>query len=191
LLDSLLQEMKNVLVCCTGSVATIKIPEILEKLKENSNLTVKLVITKSSLHFLPGLETLGQVGEDIFTDAQEWELWQNRGDPVLHIDLRKWADIAVVAPIDANTLAKISTGLADNLLTCVLRAWDFSKPVIVAPAMNTFMFEHPVTQPQLETIKTWGYTVLSPQVKTLVCGDKGTGAMASVETIVQAINSHL
>jgi len=53
------------------------------------------------------------------------------------------------------------------------------------------MFEHPVTQPQLETIKTWGYTVLSPQVKTLVCGDKGTGAMASVETIVQAINSHL
>ena len=68
-----------------------------------------------------------------------------RGDPVLHIELRKWADLLIVAPLDANTLAKFALGLSDNCLTCVFRAWDFAKPVILAPAMNTFMWESPVT----------------------------------------------
>ncbi|XP_023320354.1 phosphopantothenoylcysteine decarboxylase [Eurytemora carolleeae] len=180
--------MKNVLLGCTGSVASIKIPEILEKLKENSEISVKLVVTEHSQHFLPPLESLGV---DYLTDTHEWDCWKSRGDPVLHIELRKWADICIVAPLDANTLAKVANGQADNLLTCVLRAWDFTKPIVVAPAMNTYMFEHPVTRPQLQTIQGWGYTVLEPQVKTLVCGDKGTGAMASVETILESINSVL
>ena len=68
-----------------------------------------------------------------------------RGDPVLHIALRQWADLLIVAPLDANTLAKFALGLSDNFLTCVFRAWDFSRPVVLAPAMNTLMWQSPVT----------------------------------------------
>ena len=60
----------------------------------------------------------------LYTDLDEWNAWTKRGDPVLHIDLRNWADILIVAPLDANTLAKIACGISDNLLTCVLRAWQ-------------------------------------------------------------------
>ena len=66
-----------------------------------------------------------------------------RGDPVRHIEFRHWADLLVVAPLDANTLAKFAIGLCDNFLTCLFRAWDFAKPVILAPAMNTLMWDHP------------------------------------------------
>ena len=68
-----------------------------------------------------------------------------RDDPVLHIAFRQWADLLIVAPLDANTLAKFALGLADNFLTCVFRAWDFAQPVILAPAMNTLMWQSPVT----------------------------------------------
>lgn len=62
------------------------------------------------------------------------------GDPVLHIELRRWADVLVLAPLSANTMAKVAHGLCDNLLTSVVRAWDYAKPMIVAPAMNTYMW---------------------------------------------------
>ena len=62
---------------------------------------------------------------------------------MLHIEFRKWADLLVVAPLDANTLAKFALGLSDNFLSCVFRAWDFARPVILAPAMNTLMWQSP------------------------------------------------
>jgi len=179
--------MVNILVCCTGSVATIKIPQLLGSLREQTGWVVKLVVSQHSQHFLPELDSLGVVGDSVLADNDEWDKWSGRGDPVLHIDLRKWADICLVAPLSANTLAKLANGIADNLLTSTLRAWDFSKPVCVAPAMNTYMWEHPITKPQLDTLQSWGYTVIPPVVKTLVCGDTGTGAMAEVPTIVQFV----
>ena len=91
---------------------------------------------------------LNVAGVPVFADADEWR-WQSRGDSVLHIQLRQWADVAVVAPLSANTLAKAALGLCDNLATCVLRAWDWRKPLVVAPAMNTMMYEHPVTHEHL------------------------------------------
>lgn len=114
-------------------------------------------------------------------------------DPVLHIELRKWADVLVVAPCTANTLAKLAGGLADNLLTCVARAWEFgaggrvAKPFLLAPAMNTCMWEHPVTAQHLGTLQGWGVQVIPPIEKVLACGDKGVGAMAEVDAIVAAI----
>lgn len=110
-----------------------------------------------------------------------------RGDPVLHIELRKWADICLIAPLSANTLAKIANGLADNLLTSTLRAWDFSKPICAAPAMNTYMWNHPVTLPQINLLETWGYTVIYPISKKLVCGDTGVGAMADIDSLERTI----
>ena len=164
--------MVNILVGVSGSVAAIKIPEILEALSGLDRCHVKMVVTEHSRHFLPpDLTTLGyfdQGGlEFVLTDEDEWASWKQRGDPVLHIELRKWADIAIIAPLSANTLAKLSNGIADNLLTSVMRAWDFTKPCLLAPAMNTAMWEHPVTNQQLDILQTWGYTVIQPISKTL------------------------
>ena len=112
---------------------------------------------------------------------------------MLHIELRKLAKCLVVAPLSANTMAKFSNGLCDNLLTCVFRCWDFRSTqnigsVIVAPAMNTFMYEHPITELQEKFLsETLGVTVLPTVEKTLMCGDTGKGAMASPETIVEAV----
>ncbi|KAJ2737794.1 Phosphopantothenoylcysteine decarboxylase, partial [Coemansia sp. BCRC 34301] len=117
----------------------------------------------------------------------EWSEWKKIGDPVLHIELRKWADICVVAPLDANTMAKVATGFCDNLLTCVLRAWDMAKPRIVCPAMNPMMWEHPITDAQIGTLKMLGFRVISPIAKNLACGDIGMGAMAEPADIAQAV----
>ena len=82
----------------------------------------------------------------LLRDRDEWPApGYSRGDPVLHIELRNWADLLIVAPLDANTLAKFALGISDNFLTCVFRAWDFAKPVFLAPAMNTLMWQSPVT----------------------------------------------
>src|SRR6185295_16400642 len=76
------------------------------------------------------------------------------GQPVVHIELRRWADLFLIAPLDANTLAKLAAGLADNCLTCVWRAWDPARPIVLAPAMNTLMWEHPLTARHLRQLAT-------------------------------------
>jgi phosphopantothenoylcysteine decarboxylase len=105
------------------------------------------------------------------------------------VQLRNWADVFLVAPLSANTLAKLANGLCDNLLTCIARAWDFTsnKPFIVAPAMNTAMWTHPITAAQLSTLRSFGVAVIDPITKKLACGDVGMGAMATIESLVAAV----
>ena len=110
------------------------------------------------------------------------------GDPVLHIELRNWADIFVIAPLDANTLGKLAYGFCDNLLTCIARAWDIqNKPLLFCPAMNTLMWHHPSTKRNLDILKDYGYDEIPPISKQLACGEEGIGAMADVANIVQKI----
>lgn len=146
---------KKVLVGCTGSVATIKLPQIVQKLWDY-NYDVRVVVTERAKHFLKEAELPS--GTQVLSDTVEWAAWQDRGDPVLHIDLAKWADLFLIAPLDANTLGKIASGICDNILTCVARAWDPNKPLLFCPAMNTKMWDHPVTAPQVYFIE-------------FVCGD--------------------
>jgi phosphopantothenoylcysteine decarboxylase len=156
----------------------------------------------------------------VILDADEWPgrdsgRRYDRGDAVLHIELRKWADVFAVAPLDANTLAKLAVGLCDNCLTCVWRAWDLAKPVVLAPAMNTFMWQHPFTRRHLKAIaadagaahlpmhlddaqliaqindRSKTLRVVAPVVKTLACGDVGVGGLAEVAEIVAAVNDVL
>jgi phosphopantothenoylcysteine synthetase/decarboxylase len=129
----------------------------------------------------------------ILRDRDEWAGYSRVGlDAVVHIELRKWADVLLVAPCSANTLAKLAGGLADNLLTCAARAWEFgeggrvAKPFLVAPAMNTAMWAHPATAAHLGVLSSWGVGVIPPVEKVLACGDRGVGAMAEVDCIVQA-----
>ncbi len=174
----------------TGSVATIKYNEIKEKFKDHQ---VFVLYTTSATHFnhFKPISTLNEFlfyfnSADPFwipIDEQlEW-LWKGKNDLVIHIELRKWADKNVIIPCSANTLAKLTNGISDSLLLSVCRAWDYSKPIIVCPCMNTMMYNHPITNEQLMIFKSWGGIILYPIEKLLACGDYGMGALPSIESI--------
>ena len=145
--------MVNVLLAATGSVASIKVgqiaAEVRKALSDRGPVSIKLVVTERSKHFISkadlGMEAVLGV-EAVHDDAEEWQ-WSQRGDPVLHIELVKWADVLVVAPIDSLTLAKIVRGLCDNLVSCACVAWHLGeKPMLICPSMNTWMWTNPATK---------------------------------------------
>lgn len=190
------QPRTRLLLGVTGSVAAIKVHELVDQFRSHQIETI-VIPTERAKHFIrfddhwcPHGSARQIQSPCYFEDQDEWSSWRERGDPVLHIQLRDWADILLIAPLDANTLAKMAVGLCDNLLTNVVRAWDLKnrKPLLVAPAMNTAMYEHPLTRQQLDILtKNFGYLEIPCIEKTLMCGQTGIGAMASVETIVQQI----
>ena len=146
--------MANILLGVTGSVAAIRTPQLFEELKRAGH-HVKVVATQASLYFFDpaALDPTRpeRNPEVIILDEDEWPgstrgQHYRRDDPIVHIELRRWADVFLIAPLDANTLAKLANGLSDNCLTCVWRAWDPARPVVLAPAMNTLMWEHPLTR---------------------------------------------
>lgn len=215
--------MAKILLGATGSVAAIRTPELYTQLRGRGH-EVKVVATAAALYFFDPLSLDSARSERnpevVTVDADEWpgqsegRRWQ-RDEPVLHIELRRWADLLLIAPLDANTLAKLANGLADNCLTCVWRAWDPARPLVLAPAMNTLMWEHPATCRQLRQLAgdaglphhtmdhdplrliDWinrvssRFRIVPPQSKGLACGDVGMGAMASLEDIVAAVDSVL
>ncbi|KAK3326381.1 flavoprotein-domain-containing protein [Apodospora peruviana] len=222
---------KHLLLAASGSVATIKIPDVIKSLsKHQGKLSIRIILTSAARQFLNGqsaeqptvsaLLHMPNV-EAVYEDADEWgpHPWK-RGASILHIELRRWADILVVAPLSANTLAKVVNGMSDSLLTSVIRAWDTDgsidnkkKMIVVAPAMNSAMWRHPVTGKQIRVLaEDWGvkeeepvttsnegesdlsggwFQVIMPISKTLACGDTGDSAMASVDTIREVIEVRL
>lgn len=192
--------MANILIIVTGSVAALKLPLLIEKLqsqkKEDGSsiaVNIRVVVTKPSGHFfcLEQVRQLLSSPAHVYTDEDEWAAWSKIGDPVLHIDLRNWAHLGLIAPLDANTLGKISSGMCDNLATCVVRAWDMSKPLLFCPAMNVHMWSHPITKRGLDTLHQLHYIQVGPIAKKLACGDVGMGAMAEVDDIVRQVFRHL
>lgn len=225
-IDSTPDNRVHLLLAATGSVATIKIPNIISALAPHAHkLSIRVILSSKAQNFLAGqsteqprisfLRSLPGV-EAVYDDDAEWgpEPWRRGGD-ILHISLRRWADLLVIAPLSANTLAKLVHGFSDNLLTSVCRAWDTDgqvdgqgkrKLIVVAPAMNTAMWRHPVTAPQIRVLQEdWGvkrdeatgeetgwFEVLPPQSsKILACGDLGSGAMLEWTEIVKVIEDRL
>jgi phosphopantothenoylcysteine decarboxylase len=210
----------HILLAASGSVATIKLPNIAEALSRHPNVSIRVIVTQSAEKFLmgqsleqPAIEALLRLpGVDaIYRDEDEWKTPWVRGEPILHIELRKWAHLLLVAPLSANTMAKMTVGIADNLLLSVIRAWDTTgmvdcgfkdnKPLVfVAPAMNTAMWEHPVTGKQLKILRdNWSRSesnrdgwihLLYPIEKPLACGDTGNGAMMDWREIVEIVENH-
>ncbi|EKX45725.1 hypothetical protein GUITHDRAFT_157843 [Guillardia theta CCMP2712] len=170
----------RILLGLSGSVAAIKAKELVEGLGGAER--VRVVVTGRATSFFDVDEVCTATGVKVYTDEDEWGAWKQRGDPVRHIELSQWADVLVIAPLSANTLAKLSWGMADNLLTSIARAWDFRKPMIAAPAMNTAMWHHPITSGQIQSMMRWGRNPHAVR-QVLVCGQDGVGAMASVESI--------
>lgn len=178
----------NILLGVTGSVAAIKTPELAGSLSKVGE--VKLVSTKTAFYFFDKKE----IEVPIITDEDEWGSGYERGQSIPHIELGKWADVLVIAPLSADTLAKLAHGRCDNLLTCIVRAWNMGKPLVIAPAMNTHMWEHPATQEHLSTLKRWHKDklyVLDPVEKELACGDVGVGGMTSVKDLSTYLKKHL
>ncbi|GAA5870827.1 hypothetical protein JCM16303_001597 [Sporobolomyces ruberrimus] len=180
----------HVLLACSGSVASVKIPLIVRGLLEFGNVDVQVVATKSALHFFDKEELEKEHGGrvKVWTDEEEWAGWSRIGDPILHIELRRWADLVLIAPCSANTLAKLTSGICDNILTSLLRALPSQIPVTLYPAMNTHMFSHPLTSKQLSFCQEeLGYKVEGPVPKRLACGDVGIGAMTEWSEIVDQV----
>jgi phosphopantothenoylcysteine decarboxylase len=211
--------MANVLLGVTGSVAALKTPQLFTLLREAGHV-VKVVATRAACYFFDPLDlTPGRTTRDsetVILDEDEWPGQDEgqryrRGDMVLHIELRRWADVLVFAPLDANTLAKLALGQCDNCLTCVWRAWDPDRPVILAPAMNTLMWQHPATARHLtqvagdlglsvpagldlDSLLAWANAarrrlrVVEPEARRLACNDVGVGALAELPAIVAAVD---
>jgi phosphopantothenoylcysteine decarboxylase len=209
--------MARVLLGVTGSVAAIRAPELVAALIDAGH-EVRAMATASALRFFDPASLPAGV---LHTDADEWRFdshqdgrWR-RDDPVLHIELRAWAERLLIAPLDAHTLGKLALGLSDNLLTCVFRAWEHPRPVVLAPAMNTLMWESPQTARHLRTLlEDHGVEgaalpharlpgaylshfggpscphihLVGPVSKRLACGDVGVGGMSSVAELVEAID---
>ncbi|VEL27578.1 unnamed protein product [Protopolystoma xenopodis] len=176
---------KRILLGVTASVAAIK-TQLLLNLLINNDYDVEVVATDASLYFFDQ----NKIPVRIHKTADEMCCWKTRGDP-----LRNWADILLIAPLSANTLAKISNGIADNLLTCIARAWWWSnkqerKPAFFAPAMNTQMWEHPLTCEHIDVlVHKLHWTQIPPISKVLICGEHGIGAMEEPENIVSTIKT--
>jgi len=167
----------KILLGVTGSVAAIHTPKLIEALSALGE--VRTIVTDKAAHFI-------EAPVPCFRERDEWR-WRQTGDHILHIDLRLWADVLVLAPLTANSLAKIAHGISDNLLTSVVRAWDYTKPLILVPAMNNLVWDQPMTRHQLKTMTDMGAEVIAPVAKPSTYGDTGEGAMADIATIVRAL----
>jgi len=177
----------HVLLITTGSVASVKAPLIVEEFLRHKDVSVQVAATKPSLTFFKP-EDIRRQAVDVWIDDDEWDPNYRIGDPILHIELRRWADVVLIAPCSANTLAKIATGTCDNLVTSLLRALAPTTPTYVYPAMNTLMYEHPLTAQHVRTVRdVIGYHVVGPISKGLACGDVGVGAMVEWRDIVASV----
>ncbi|XP_070506369.1 zinc finger protein 233-like isoform X2 [Chironomus tepperi] len=181
---------KNVLVGCTGSIAAIKLPVVLNLLKKRDpTFQIRVVLTERAKHFV-NINEISSMAE-VFTDQSEWHITKGLNEQSLHLELVQWADIFIISPMDANTLGKISSGICDNLLTCVARAWDLHKPLLFCPEMNTKMFLHPITSKQIEELKIYGYYELPSISETLLTDSSGAGALSEINYIIDSIFNHV
>ena len=168
--------MRKILLGVTGSIAAYKAVELVRLFVKNGD-DVTVVMTPAACEFVKPLtfQTLSRnpVFVDQFAPPVSWK--------PEHISLAEAADLVVIAPATANTIAKMRYGIADNLLTATVLATR--APVVVAPAMNTGMWESPVTQENVAALKARGVTVVDPVDGELACGVKGKGRMMDPEKI--------
>lgn len=173
--------MKNVLLGVSGSIAVYKAAELANQLTKKG-YNVDVVMTESGAKFVTPLTfqslTKNRVYIDMFEEVTPSE--------IKHISLAKKADLCIIAPATANIIGKLANGIADDFLSTVMLAVK-DKPIYLAPAMNTNMYEHPVVQENLEKLKKLGYIIIEPKESFLACGDLGKGAMAEVERILETI----
>lgn len=174
---------KRIVVGVSGGIAAYKACDLVSKLSKK-DYEVKVILTKHAEKFVSKLtfEALchNYVETDLFDESNE--------DPIAHITLAKWADLMIIVPATANIIAKVTHGISDDLLSTTFLACNKHK--MICPAMNTQMYENPITQKNIQACKDLGYQILDPVVGHLACNDTGKGKMIEPADIVEAIDNY-
>lgn len=174
---------KRIVVGVSGGIAAYKACDLVSKLSKK-DYEVKVILTKHAEKFVSKLtfEALchNYVETDLFDESNE--------DPIAHITLAKWADLMIIVPATANIIAKVTHGISDDLLSTTFLACNKHK--MICPAMNTQMYENPITQKNIQACKDLGYQILDPVVGHLACNDTGRGKMIEPADIVETIDNY-
>tara|TARA_B110001454_G_scaffold111053_1_gene104325 strand:- start:248 stop:1453 length:1206 start_codon:yes stop_codon:yes gene_type:complete len=174
---------KKILFIICGGISAYKSLEVIRSLKKKG-AKIKTILTESAKKFVTPLSisSLSQekVYDDLFNVENEAEMD--------HISLSRWSDVILVAPATANTIAKLCTGLSDDLASTVMLASD--KTIFLTPAMNVRMWEHPSTKENISKLKNFGYKIIGPEIGDMACGEFGEGKMTEPNEIVKRIENY-
>ncbi len=172
----------RVVLGVTGGIAAYKSAEIVRALTKRGD-DVRVIMTRGAQEFIPALTLQvlsgNRVGTELFDPTYESEIG--------HIELARWAEVILVAPASANTLAKLAAGMADDLLTTVITAT--SAPVILAPAMNTQMLLNPIVQRNIQTLRDFNFHIVSPDSGELACKEVGAGRLPDADVLLDAVDA--
>ncbi|MCG2726546.1 MAG: flavoprotein [Elusimicrobia bacterium] len=170
----------NILFQLTGSIACYKACNVISQLVQNG-FNVKTICSQNALKFI-GKSTLeGLTHNPVYTDTFEEKF------ALEHIEIIKWLDAAIICPATANIINKIAGGIGDDYISTVFLAFDFSKPYLIAPAMNKNMCAHPATARSIKILKDWGVKVLDTASGYQACGDSGDGRLLKPNEIYEEI----
>lgn len=177
---------KKILLGVTGSIAAYKSAELCSRLGR-LGAELHVVLTKAASKFVGQATFRALTRNPVFTDLFE-EPYAQR---IAHIDIAQAADLALIAPATADILARMAHGIADDMLTACMLATPSTTPILVAPAMNTIMWEHPATKNNIEILRQRGVQIIEPDTGLLACLDVGIGKLADIEVIVNAVVQRL
>lgn len=178
--------MTTITIAVTGSISAYKAADIISELgKLGHNVTV--LMTESAQQFITPLTLQVLSKNPVHTSVMA----ENRPDVVNHIALAKDTDLFLVAPATADTIARLAQGRANDIVSAVALALPTNVKKMIAPAMNTMMYDNLLTQANIKTLKEVGFKEIEPRVALLACGDLGRGALATVADIVSAVQADL
>ncbi|MCF7916437.1 MAG: hypothetical protein K9L61_01505 [Candidatus Omnitrophica bacterium] len=168
----------NILIGVCGGIAVYKVCQLVRLFVKN-DYSVKVMMTEAACQFIRPL-----LFKELTDNPVYREMFSNRTQSTEHIKLSEWADLAIIAPLSANTLSKLACGICDNLLTTVICALNPDRPVLLAPSMNENMWQNSIIQKNLSVLKKIkSYTILAPEKGTLACKVVGVGRMPEVTKI--------
>ncbi len=174
---------RKILLGVCGGIAAYKSAEVIERLKKKNE--IKVVMTQNSAHFITPLTLQTLSGNPVYSEL--FVLPKER--EIVHISLAEWADIILVIPATANIIGRISSGIADDLLSTIIMAT--TSQVIFAPAMNRNMWKNTILQENVKRLKRAGYHFIEPVTGLLASGEKGIGHLAPVERIIEEVERRL
>lgn len=172
-------KQKHILLGISGSISAYKAADLTNELTKRG-YAVDVLMTQNSTKFISPLTLQSLAKRAVHTDVMA----ENQPEKINHIALAKQADLFLIAPASANVIGKLANGLADDLISTIALALKPETPKLIAPAMNTMMYQHPLVQKNLATLKEIGFREIEPRSALLACGDFGSGALATVEDIV-------
>lgn len=174
----------NILICISGSISAYKAASLASALIKRGH-NVKTAATENALEFIGPAALEGITGEPVLTDMF------NPSHEIPHINLPEWADLIILYPASAATIARLRMGLAEDLLSALFLSNNFRKPYWICPAMNINMLEHPAVVENLDILRKWGAEIIEPEEGVLACGTVGKGRAPEPDKIAEMIEEAL